>query len=381
MNLPVKAKHILILTGEPSGDYHAARLAFHLKQLDPNLYISGIGGQYMENQGVDLFFHIEKLSAMGVTEIILQFNQIKKAFNLFKQKLSVHRPDLIVMIDYPGFNLKAAQYAKAQYPIKILYYITPKVWAWKKSRLKKIRQYVDHAALIFPFEEKLFKKSQIPCTYVGNPLLDDYPEHITKPFLKNKNNNVNKGLTIGLLPGSRKNEVKTLLNIMHKACILINQHYPKVKFVVSKAVSIHESYLKKFLRTDQINYKIHRGKAKQLLLESDIVIAASGTVTLEAALCCVPTVIVYRMSYISYKIARLLVQIKYAGLANIIANREVMPEMLQDQADPEKIANKIVSMVKNLELYENNLVQVRQKLGQPGAARRVAGIALSMTRT
>ncbi len=174
---------IIVLTGEPSGDFHGATLIKAMRRIEPGLNISGIGGPCMEAEQVDIFYSIDKLSAMGITEVISQFRYIKLAFEAFKSRLRTHPPDLIVLIDYPGFNLKAAQYVKQKFDIPIFYYITPKVWAWKASRLKKIKNYVDHAALIFPFEEKLYKKAKIPSTYVGNPLMDDYPDHMAKPFL------------------------------------------------------------------------------------------------------------------------------------------------------------------------------------------------------
>lgn len=383
MNLPVKTKHILILTGEPSGDIHASHLVKNLRQTIPNVYISGIGGQFLENEGVDLFFHIENLSAMGITEILMQLGHIKKAFDLFKNKLRTHQPDLIILIDYPGFNLKAAQYVKERYPVKILYYITPKVWAWKKSRLKKIKKFVDHAALIFPFEEKLYNKYKIPCTYVGNPLIDQYPETLSKPFLRNRKKKAElRPFRIGLLPGSRKNEIQKLLDIMARTCILINRYYPNTVYMISRAISIDQEYLDEYLKTysDKFQYKIIDGDVKDVLSESDLVIAASGTVTLEAALCCVPTIIIYKMSYISYKIAKLFVKIKYAGLANIIVNKEVMPELLQEQATPEKISKKALYMLEHLQKYEDKLMQVRLKLGKSGASKRAANIALAMTK-
>ncbi|MFH2060406.1 MAG: lipid-A-disaccharide synthase [Pseudomonadota bacterium] len=384
MNLPVKLKHILILTGEPSGDMHGSHLIRQIKLIDPGIYVSGIGGPCLAKEKVDLFYPIEKLSVMGFTEILMQLGQIKHAFDLFKQKLCSHLPDLIILVDYPGFNLKAAQYVKENFSIKILYFITPKVWAWKKSRIKKIKKYVDHAALILPFEEKIFKKAKIPCTYVGNPLMDIYPETLSKPFLRYNNliEKTKNSFIIGLLPGSRKTEVTKLLHIMGNAAKLICQHHPKVCFIISKADSINNRLLEKYLNnfSKQFEFKIHQGPVKDILLKSDMVIAASGTVTLEAALCCVPTIIIYKVSYISYRIAKLFVKIRYAGLANLIMNQEVMPEFLQYDATAKKISNKAMEILDHISFYENQLQGVRKRLGGPGASKRAAHIALSMLR-
>ncbi len=382
--LPVKLKHIMILTGEPSGDLHAGNLVKEIKLLNPNIYFSGIGGIDLKNQDVDLFYDIADLSVMGYTEVILQFRKIKQAFDFFKMKLITHKPDLIIMLDYPGFNLKAAQYAKENFNIKILYYITPKVWAWKKSRLKKIKRYVDHAALIFPFEKKIFKKANIISTYVGNPLLDDYPLSLTKPIKRvNRAKNIKKTkILIGLLPGSRKTEVSNLLSIMIKAGKIIQQKNDQVTFVISQASSIKTNFLQQILNQTelQIEYSIKKGPVKNILTSCDFLIAASGTVTLEAALCCVPTIIIYKVSAISYFIAKSFVKIKYAGLANLIVNKEVMPELIQNDATPKNISRIAIKMLDNLPVIENRLMEVRHLLGDCGAAKRTANIALNLVK-
>ena len=382
MNLHSNFRHIMVLTGEPSGDFHAGHLVRQIKQLNSSIYFSGIGGPHLEHQNVDLFYNISKLSAMGLTEVLMQFDQIKKAFDLFKKKLKVYQPDLIILVDYPGFNLKAAQFAKDHYKVKILYYITPKVWAWKKSRIKKIKKFVDHAALILPFEEKIYKKAGICATYVGNPLVDDYPENLSKPFLRsNFLSSKNKdSVIIGLLPGSRKAEIKNLFEIMIKAANRIHQKNQRVSFIISQASSIHTESIKSILKKynkDHL-FLIKDGPVKDIFLKSNLIIAASGTVTLEAALCCIPTIIIYKMSAISYRIAKLVVKIKYAGLANLIVNKEVMPELLQNDATPEKISKKALYMLDHLVDFEDQLLMVRKLMGKKGASKRVANIAINM---
>jgi len=385
INSPVKFKHIMVLTGEPSGDLHAGNLIREIKKLNQNIYFSGIGGQHLEYQGIDLFYNIVNLSAMGLTEVIMQFRQIKQAFDLFKKNLKNTTPDLLILVDYPGFNLKAAKFVKEHYKIKVLYYITPKVWAWNKSRLKKIKKYVDHAALILPFEERIYKKARIQATYVGNPLLDDYPENISKPFLQRENLLKKKHMVIALLPGSRRTEIENLLGIMLKAADQISTHLmcqenQKISFLISKADSIKYEHLEAILNDSGIKhlFQIEEGPAKDIFLKSDLVIAASGTVTLEAALCCIPTIIIYKMSWISYQIANQVVKIKYAGLANLIVNREVMPELLQDNATAEKISKKVIYMLDNLIYFENQLQMVRKMLGKGGASKKTAAIAMEM---
>ncbi len=382
MNLHGKFKHIMVLTGEPSGDFHAGHLVRQIKQLNSSIYFSGIGGPHLEQQNVDLFYNISKLSAMGLTEVLMQFGHIKKAFDLFKEKLRVCEPNLIILVDYPGFNLKAAQFVKDHYKVKILYYITPKVWAWKKSRLKKIKKYVDHAALILPFEERIYKKAGIRATYVGNPLLDEYPENLSKPFLRSEflTSKNKESVIIGLLPGSRKAEIKNLFEIMIKTANLIHQQNQRVSFIVSQASSIHKESIKSILKKynkDHL-FLINDGPVKDIFLKSNLIIAASGTVTLEAALCCIPTIIIYKMSAVSHRIAKLVVKIKYAGLANLIVNKEVMPELLQNDATPEKISKKVLYMLDHLMYFEDQLQIVRKLMGKKGASKRVANIAINM---
>ncbi len=399
-----RAKHrrIMVLTGEPSGDFHAATLIMAMQKTEPDLDISGIGGPCMEAANVDIFYPIDKLSAMGITEVLFQFKYIKQAYESFKSRLRTHPPDLIVLIDYPGFNLKAAQYVKQHYAIPILYYITPKVWAWKESRLQQIKLYVDHAALIFPFEKKIYQRAGIPSTYVGNPLMDDYPDHLAKPFLRPILRQSSKGLSarpggkntlcsnemdcngpvIGLLPGSRKAEITNLLGIMIKTALKIHERKKNARFLISAASPLHlqriNQILSHYKQTEL--FEIILGRPLEIFKRSDLLVAASGTVTLEAALCCLPTIIVYKMSSVSYTFAKFLIKVKYAGLANLIAGQMLMPELLQNLATPEKISQEAFSMLKNLREHENQLLMVRKLLGAPGAPKRTARIALDLAK-
>ena len=388
----------MVLTGEPSGDFHAAALIKAMQRIEHNLDISGIGGPCMEAENVDIFYPIEKLSAMGITEVLFQFKYIKQAYESFKSRLRTQRPDLIILIDYPGFNLRAAQYAKQHYAIPILYYITPKVWAWKESRLQQIKQYVDHAALIFPFEKKIYQRAGIPSTYVGNPLMDDYPDHYAKPFLRHPSkgfpprpgggkkpcpNEMNcSGPVIGLLPGSRKAEITNLLDIMIKTALKIHEQKKNARFLISAASPLHLQRIEHILSPHKQTglFEVILGRPLEIFKRSDLLVAASGTVTLEAALCCLPTIIVYKMSPVSYTFAKLLIKVKYAGLANLIAGRELMPEFLQEKATPEEISQKAFIMLENLTNHENQLLMVRKLLGAPGAPKRTARIALDLAK-
>ena len=370
--------HVLILTGEPSGDVHGAGLITAMRQQDPSLMFHGIGGTCMAKAGAHLFFSIDDLSAMGFLEVIRQIRPVKQAFGLFKHHLRALDPVLVILVDYPGFNLRAAAYARTHSQANVFYYILPKVWAWNPARLKQMKHTVDHAALIFPFEEKIYKKAGIPASYVGNPLLDQYPVPLKKSV--KSQTDFSKKRIIGLLPGSRKNEIQTLLTPMLNAALKIHGCCPHVRFLVSAANAIPLEMIESKVTTAGHPELFHiiSGNPRQIFEQADMLIAASGTITLEAALCPIPTVIVYKMSCLTFRMAQAVVKVKYAGLANIIMGKEVMPELLQDEVTPENISSAALYMLDHLNEYRQKLAPVRQLLGEPGAADRAAVMALDL---
>nr|WP_320192431.1 lipid-A-disaccharide synthase [uncultured Desulfobacter sp.] len=372
-------RHIMILAGEPSGDFHGGALVRSLRQLCPGVRITGIGGKAMAGQGADIFFPIEKLSAMGLVQVIRQFGTIKQAFCLVKRRLKTAPPDAVVLIDYPGFNLKIANYIKQHYDIPICYYIAPKVWAWNAKRLDAIAKVIDHVALIFPFEIPIYKAKKIRATYVGNPLVDEYPKSLLISG-KTYEKKLSDDLVIGLLPGSRSAEIDNLLPVMLDAAGMIAKRYPRLRCLVSSGIAQHEERIKQIVSGHPKNdlCQIVTGRPKQIFDRAALLIAASGTVTLEAALNLVPTVIIYKMSGMAYRLARLLVKAKYIGLANLIVGRQVMPELIQDNANAQTICETVLSMLPELSTHQQQLHQVRRRLGLPGAPKRVAAIILNL---
>ena len=372
-------KKIMIIAGEPSGDLHGANLVKALKQRAPEIDITGIGGDAMARAGMEILFHIRDLSVMGVTEVLLKMRTIGRVFRGIKGRLEQCSPDLLILIDYPGFNLQMAAVAKAM-GVPVLYYISPKVWAWKLSRLKKIKKYVDHVALIFPFEAPLYRKWKIPHTFVGHPLLDCHDPG-TLPGIKSGDG----VLTIGLLPGSRNSEIDALLEILLKSSLKIKQHMPGVRFLLSCATAVDMDRFNAIL--DRYNnknlFQVIHGDVTNILSSAHLIIAASGTVSLEAALFRVPTIIVYKMSWMTYSLARLFVRIRYVGLANIIVGEEIMPELLQGDATPEKISGRAMSLLDYSArcAMENRLGMIPSLLGGEGASRRVAALALDMAKS
>ena len=374
-----RSRHIMILAGEPSGDFHGAALVGALKQLCPGIRITGIGGKAMADQGADLFFPIDKLSAMGLVQVIRQLGTIKQAFCLVKRRLKADPPDAVVLIDYPGFNLKTAGFIKQHYDIPICYYIAPKVWAWNAKRLDNIAEFIDHTALIFPFEIPIYKSRKICATYVGNPLVDAYPPSLAVLNRPDKNKLSNDPV-IGLLPGSRSAEIDKLLPVMLDSAVLIAKRDTRLKFLVSSGITQHEHRIRQIVsgHPNSDLFRIVTGRPKQIFDQAHLLIAASGTVTLEAALNLVPTVIIYKMSGVAYRLARLLVKARYIGLANLIVGRQVMPELIQDNANAGIISETVWSMLPELEHHKQQLHQVRRRLGLPGAPRRTAAIVLNM---
>ena len=371
-------KKIMILAGEPSGDVHGGHLAAEIRSADPKASLFGIGGPNMAGQGVDLIFPIEKLSAMGLVEILGQFKQIRQAFQIFKETVRRRNPDLVILIDYPGFNLRAAAWLKANTNAKVLYYITPKVWAWNQKRLNKIKAHVDHAALIFPFEIPIYRRYGIPATFVGNPLMDQLPALTFNPATGR-----NKPLTLGILPGSRRAEIQTLLPVLLQSATDLSQDYPKMQILLSAAQSV-QGELMEFVRDTLATYDpegkitLVEGQPEPIFQQANLLFAASGTVTLEAALRSIPTILVYKMSPVTYALARLLVKVEHAGLANLVAGKEVMPELLQDDAEPEQICSLARKMLESPDTYRRRLDLVRRRLGPPGASKRAARIALNL---
>ena len=369
--------HIMILTGEPSGDFHAAPLIRALRSLVPGVRISGIGGPAMTEAGADIFYPIDRLSAMGLVQVIRQFSSIRRAYDLVRHRLKNDRPDAVVLIDYPGFNLRVAEQINRSIPV--CYYIAPKVWAWNASRLSKIKAYVDHVALILPFELPIYKKKQIPASYVGNPLMDEYPVTFPAPGKKESRS----APVIGLLPGSRASEVGKLLPVMLDAAAAIGELLPRARFLVSSGTAAHAEKIRQMVDGHPCRNRVTvvRGRPGTIFQKADMAVAASGTVTLEAALCGLPTIIVYKVSPLTYRLGKRLVKVKYVGLANLIVGREVMPELLQSEASPGQISRTAMAMVHSLDRHRRNLLEVRRRLGTPGAPARTAKIVYSLIRS
>lgn len=371
-------KCVVIIAGEASGDLHGAKLVNAMRAIDDDLFFCGIGGDALKKAGVRILFDASRLSVVGITEVFSKIPSIYNGIALVKRLIKSLSPDLLILIDFPDFNLHIAKTAKKN-NIPVLYYISPQIWAWRRGRVKKIAKRVDHVAVILPFEEKYYKQHAVPVTFVGHPLLDiDCTESETRPDKKKK-----YACVIGILPGSRNSEISKNLSVMIEAAGMLNHRIKNLKVVVSIAKSVDKTYAEEIVKkhNKNLNIEINTKSVRSILKRCDFVIAVSGTVTLEAAICGVPMIIVYRLSLLSYMLGKRLIKVKNIGLANLIAGKCIVPELVQANASPENIADVAFKIYSNPELQNDirkDLVGVKKILGGKGASKRTARIAIDM---
>lgn len=378
MQMTSDKKRVMIIAGEASGDLHGSKLIAAMRRKRRGLSVCGIGGQALKDAGVEILVDASELSVVGITEVLPKMLSIIRAVGIVKKTLRTLRPDLLILIDFPDFNLHVAATAK-KLGIPVLYYISPQVWAWRPGRVRKIGRRVDHMVVILPFEEDIFKKSRVPVTFVGHPLMDKYPP----PLNRNRKKKSLSEPVVGLLPGSRRGEIATHLPVMLDAARLVKRRMKHLKFVVSLAPAVRREFVEKIIEGhgNAADVELVPGGADSVFERSSLVVAASGTVTLEAAISGTPMIIIYKVSPTSYWLGRALIRVRHIGLVNLIAEKEVVPELLQHEASPEKIAAKVASMIKDekgLERMSEQLRCVGDSLGGPGASERVADIALGM---
>jgi lipid-A-disaccharide synthase len=371
-------KCVMIIAGEASGDLHGSRLVTAMRKRDNALFFCGIGGQALKAAGVRVFADASELSVVGITEAFSKLPNLLKGMAVAKRTLKRLLPDLLILIDFPDFNLNVAAFAK-KLGIPVLYYISPQIWAWRPGRVKKIGKLVDHMAVILPFEEDFYKKHEIPVTFVGHPLLDANFDYGKKVF-ENPDDDIS---VIGLLPGSRDREIARHLPIMLGAAQILFKRINNLKFIISLAPGVKRKSVEEIVNKKKgaAGFEIVSGHIRKIFEKSSVVIAASGTVTLESAIAGTPMVIIYKVSPISYWLGRAMIQVKHIGLVNLITGKKIVPELLQDQASPIRIADTVFNMLSDapgLEKLRLELLQVKDALGGPGASERVADIAIGI---
>ena len=372
---------ILISAGEASGDLHAGAVTRAIKQLDPEAEVFGLGGDRRREAGGGVLFDIKDHSLMGFVEVLKKLPDVWKLRNAFIDLMEARKPDVLLTIDYPGFNMRLAKLAKER-GIKVVYFIAPQVWAWRPGRAAGVAKATDKIACIFPFEYDLYKSYGADIEFVGHPLVDT-----VKPSLSRKEAEELAGKRTGhplilLMPGSRTMEIQRLLPVMLDAAKILKQKRPELEFAMPRAATIPKEELAAPIKAAGLDVTLTEGHNYDIMSVADLAIATSGTVTLEAALCGLGCPILYKSSPVSFWIAKRVVEIPHIGLPNIVAGRLIEPELLQDECKPEKIAAMVLELLET-ERYrqlQQDLHEVREKLGKPGAVKRVAELVLRMAR-
>lgn len=374
---------ILIVTGEASGDLHGAHLVKELKELSPSLQVVGIGGASMRAAGAELVKDIPQLDVMGLIGLSAVKAMLQRIFRI-RRLIQGERWDLVVLIDNPGLNFHFARVAKAC-GLRVLYYIAPQVWAWRQGRMRWIQRRVDHVLAILPFEEPLYKQAGVRCTFVGNPLLDEVAPSYDRQALRRQFGLKNDGPVIGLFPGSRKGELHEHMPLLLETVKRLAERHPAVQFILAQASSIQDQLLNELLRNSPVPIRVFRNQASEVMAASDLLVVKSGTSTLQAAVVGTPMVLFYRApSWITYQLARRLIRVPWIGLANLVAGRGIVPELIHHEATPERLVQETERLLTDARAYEDMKValsSVRQALGRPGASRRAAEAVLAECRT
>lgn len=371
----------MIIAGEVSGDIYGAGLVLAMKRLSPDIGFFGLGGPEMERVGVRIMYQLSVMAVVGMTEVMPRIRYILRALRQFRMMLAGSPPDLLILIDYPGFNLSLAKKAHSL-GIPVLYYVPPQVWAWWKGRVRTIAKRVDRVAVILPFEKEFYRKLGLTVEYVGHPLLDlPLPKRGKAEIRERLGISCERGPILGLLPGSRTEEVVRHMPVMIDAAEIISHYYPRLYCVLPLASTVREGVVKPYLRDAKIDVAIERSDTKELLKIADLALIASGTATLEAAIMETPMVIAYKVSTLSYVLARFLAKVSHIGLVNLVAGKPIVPELIQHKATALCLAEEALAILKNDGLREDmkkGLRSVKGQLGQGGASKKVAYIAGEM---
>ncbi len=369
-------KKILIIAGEASGDLHGANLVKALKEQDSSVAVYGVGSRKLREAGVHMLADASEISVVGATEVLTHIGAIYRVYAKLKRFLREERPDLLVLIDFPDFNIMTGKAAR-KLGIPVLYYISPQVWAWRKGRVNTIAKLVQVILVVFPFEVDLYRPTGVDVRFIGHPLADVVDSPYTRDEARNRLGLAQDRRTVALLPGSRRKEIMHLLPDMLNAAAILRGRFPDVQFVLPVAPTLAHDLVERYVAESGVPVRIIDGQVYDVLRASDAAIVTSGTATLETGLMAVPMVIVYRISWLSYLIGRMFIRVKHIGLVNIVAGRTVVPELIQDDVTPERIAREIEGVLADPATYlrmHDDLKQVRTLLGDGGASRRAAAV-------
>ena len=345
-------KKIVIVAGEESGDLHAASFVRELKIKHPQVELSGIGGRHMERAGVKLVGDLARFGVTGITEVIRNIRVLRKVYIDIKAHLTATKPDLLILVDCPGFNLPLAKFAKHTLGIRVLYYISPQIWAWKPGRIKTIRACVDQMAVIFPFEKPLYEKAGVPVAFVGHPLVEKIiPCDNISATRAHLNLPQDKRL-IAMLPGSRPHEIEKHMPVLKESAERLCRKLNDLHFVIPVAGTLKPALINDYFKNTNIPYTLIQGKAVETASCSDCVIVASGTASLECALLVKPMCIIYKASVLTYMAAFKFIRVKYLGLCNLLQNEMIVPELLQYDCNPVELTRMILDLLNDHEMSQ-----------------------------
>jgi len=372
----------MILAGEASGDMHGANLARALQELNPQVQLLGMGSSLMAAAGVELAFDVTELSTVGFAEAIKSIKTLKRILQQLGDLMDQEKPDVIVLIDYPGFNMEVAKAAKAR-GIPLVYYFSPTAWAWGRGRAKKVASLVTRVASVLPFEADVYREAGADVEFVGHPLLDIVKPKLSKEEFYQQWNLDSQKPIVGLLPGSRRQEIKSLLPILLETAKRIKEKIPQTQFLLPLAHTVDRREIEAQIREKGLEIIVIEGQTYELMTVSDIIVVASGTATLEAACLGTPMIIVYQVSFSTWLLGKILIKVPYIGMPNIIAGKEIAPEFIQYDAQPEQISSRVIDFLEHpekLELVRAELQEVRKRLGGEGAVKRTAQLVLDVGR-
>lgn len=358
---------LMVIAGEASGDLHGGHVLAELKRRLPEVELFGTGGRLIEAQGAKLYYHAEDMAVIGFKEVARKYSYYKGIFNDMVAKLDSERPDAVFLVDYAGFNLRFAAEAKSR-GIPVIFYVAPQVWAWKKGRVKKMKKYIDHLIVLFPFEVEFFAKVGITAHCFGHPLLDIVKPQRSTEEVRSELGMAPKDKLIALLPGSRQNEVIKHLPLLADVVRRLSAQRPELHFVYPIAPTIKKEQVAPSLKDLPIS--LVEDRTYDMVAAADLAVVASGTATLETAILQTPLLIFYKVTATTYAIGKYLLGVKAIGLPNIVLGKEAVPEMVQSKTEPQQMAQKLLHLLEHPETYAEqkaHLADLKANLGEPGA--------------